>query len=119
MKFSYDGFGINDASDPYCPRLLTFARNTPDQETIERHDRIGNLLVAAPDMLEALKGLLNNAPAPKHIRKDYAYTLYLEAAKKAVAKAEGAKKEDTEQREADFCPDDPDGLHHVGCGCYQ
>lgn len=44
---------------------------------------------AAPDLLEALEGLLVNAPAPKGIRKDYSYTLYREAAKVALAKARG------------------------------
>jgi hypothetical protein len=39
------------------------------------------------EMLEALRGLLANAPAPKRIRDDFSYVLYLEAARKAVAKA--------------------------------
>ena len=42
------------------------------------------------EMLAALQGLLAHAPAPKHIRDDFSYILYLEAARKAVAKA-GAK----------------------------
>jgi hypothetical protein len=47
------------------------------------------LIAAAPELLEALQGLLKNAPPPKGIRKDFAYILYLEAAKKAIAKATG------------------------------
>ena len=47
------------------------------------------LAKAAPAMLEALKGLIANHPAPKGIRKDFSYILYLEAAQKAIAKAEG------------------------------
>ena len=46
------------------------------------------LAKAAPAMLEALKGLIANHPAPKGIRKDFSYILYLEAARKAIAKAE-------------------------------
>jgi hypothetical protein len=49
------------------------------------------LIAAAPDMLEALEGLLKNAPRPKSIRKDFSYTLYLEAAKTAIAKARGTE----------------------------
>jgi hypothetical protein len=89
VKFSYDGFGINDASNPYCPRLLTFARNTPDKATQEEHDRIGRMLEAAPDMLEALQGLLANSPKPKNVRKEFAYILHLEAARQAIRKATG------------------------------
>ncbi len=47
------------------------------------------LIAAAPAMLEALKGLLTNAPTPKGIKQDYSYILYREAAKKSIAKAEG------------------------------
>ena len=39
------------------------------------------------EMLEALKGLLAHAPKPKRIKDDFSYVLYLEAARKAVAKA--------------------------------
>lgn len=48
-----------------------------------------HLIAAAPDMLEALKGLLANAPVPKRIKDDFSYILYREAASKAIAKAEG------------------------------
>jgi hypothetical protein len=41
------------------------------------------------EMLEALKGLIANAPAPKRIRDDFSYVLYLEAARAAVRKAAG------------------------------
>lgn len=39
-------------------------------------------------LLEALKGLLANAPEPKHVKQDFSYILYLEAAKRAVERAE-------------------------------
>jgi hypothetical protein len=39
-------------------------------------------------MLEALKGLVANAPKPKRIRDDFSYTLYLEAARTAIREAE-------------------------------
>lgn len=41
------------------------------------------------EMLEALRGLVANAPTPKRIRDDFSYILYLEAARTAIAKAEG------------------------------
>jgi hypothetical protein len=47
------------------------------------------LIAAAPELLEALRGLLANAPAPKRIKDDFSYILYLEAARTALAKAEG------------------------------
>jgi hypothetical protein len=60
------------------------------------HDRIperaednARLIAAAPELLEALQGMLANAPAPKGIGKDYSYILYREAAKTAIAKATG------------------------------
>lgn len=43
------------------------------------------------EMLAALKGLLASAPPPKRIKDDFSYILYREAARKAVARAEGAK----------------------------
>lgn len=47
------------------------------------------LIAAAPELLEACKGLLANAPEPKRINKDYSYILYRETARKAISKAEG------------------------------
>ena len=55
------------------------------EHCIERH----RLEAAAPDLLEALQGLLLNCPAPKGIKHDFSYILYREAAKKAIAKAKG------------------------------
>ena len=40
-------------------------------------------------MLEALKGLLENAPIPKGVKQDFRYILYREAASKAIRLAEG------------------------------
>jgi len=48
---------------------------------------VADLLAAAPELLEALVGLLANAPQPKGIRHDYSYLLYRESAKRAIAKA--------------------------------
>jgi hypothetical protein len=78
----------------------------PDTQTLAVHTRAGSiaewptnydprdvadarLIAAAPELLEAVKGLISNAPPPKGIRADYSYILYLEAAKTAIAKAEG------------------------------
>lgn len=47
------------------------------------------LIAAAPELLEALTGLLANAPAPKNVRDDFSYILYREAATVAIAKAKG------------------------------
>lgn len=58
----------------------------PGQAESEANAR---LIAAAPELLEALAGLLKHAPLPKGIRKDFSYTLYLEAARSAIAKAEG------------------------------
>lgn len=52
-KFSYDGFGLNDANDEFKSRILTF---TPQSR--ERREAIARLIVAAPDMLAALEGVL-------------------------------------------------------------
>ncbi len=86
LKFSYDGFGINDATDPYRPRLLTFARNTPDAETQSKHDAIGSLIEAAPDLLEALEAI----KARTNISRDFAAAAECAAiAHTAIAKARG------------------------------
>ncbi len=55
------------------------------------YDANARLIAAAPEMLEALRGLLANAPKPKRIKDDFSYTLYLEAARTAILKAEGSK----------------------------
>lgn len=49
----------------------------------------GRLIAAAPELVEALEGLLANAPKPKNIQRDFSYTLYLESARRAIAKAKG------------------------------
>ena len=46
--FSFDGIGINDLTNEYHRRVATL---TTDYQTEE----IGNLLAAAPEMLEALE----------------------------------------------------------------
>jgi hypothetical protein len=52
------------------------------------------LIAAAPDMLEALRGLLETSPPPKGVRLDYSYLLYREAARTAIAKATGRDQMD-------------------------
>jgi hypothetical protein len=53
-----------------------------------------HLVAAAPDMLEALRGLLETSPPPKGVRLDYSYLLYREAARTAIAKAIGRDQMD-------------------------
>ena len=64
-------------------------------------DANARLIAAAPELLEALRGLLANAPRPKGIYSYtlyreaaalYSYTLYREAAARALAKVEGRDK---------------------------
>lgn len=57
-KFSYDGFGINDANDEYKRRILTFSS---DYTMRHGSDAVGNLVAAAPEMLDALKKLIDRA----------------------------------------------------------
>jgi hypothetical protein len=59
LAFSYDGHGLNDATDPHRPRVLTFARKARDMETAAEQDRIGRLLAAAPAMRAALEKLVD------------------------------------------------------------
>ena len=47
MKFTFDGKGVNDASDQYCRRLATLAPDAPREA--------GLLMAAAPSMLAALE----------------------------------------------------------------
>lgn len=62
-------------------------------DPIHNENRANALLIAAaPDLLEALQGLLTHAPQPKKkIRDEFHYILYREAARKAIAKAEGRR----------------------------
>lgn len=52
MKLSFDGFGINDTGAEFSPRVATMHKNFQNAET-------GNLLAAAPDLLRALKALVD------------------------------------------------------------
>ncbi len=47
-KLSYDGKGINDASDAYCPRIATFSSGLTA-------DEFGPLFEAAPELLALAK----------------------------------------------------------------
>ncbi len=53
FEFSYDGYGLNDATDPYRPRVLTFAK-APHLDDENRRERMARLLCAAPELLAAL-----------------------------------------------------------------
>ena len=46
-------------------------------------------LVIQPDIIEALTGLLANAPAPKNSKRDFSYILYRETASKILKRIEG------------------------------
>jgi hypothetical protein len=62
-----------------------------DREECEANAR---LIAAAPDLLEALRGLLRETkaknPSPK-VGKDFSLLVHIEGARKAIAKAEGAQ----------------------------
>jgi len=51
FAFSFDGFGINDATDPYRPRIATLTRVDSDPEHWQRQ---GQLMAAAPKLYAAL-----------------------------------------------------------------
>jgi len=57
----------------------------------ERHKADARLIAAAPELLDALKGLLREAPTPGGNFEStlYVTTVALEAARAAIAKAEG------------------------------
>jgi hypothetical protein len=55
MKFSFDGFGINDMSDPYCPRIATLTQPWRDPE---KWQEAGKLMGASPELAAALAGAL-------------------------------------------------------------
>lgn len=46
-RLSFDGFGINDKSDPYAPRVATFTKP-------QYSKAFGKLFEAAPELAEAL-----------------------------------------------------------------
>jgi len=83
-RFSYDGFGINDANDEYKQRILSF---TGSQSGTER-DEIGALIEAAPEMLEALKHCLRCLETCD--ADDVAEEIYF--TKAAIAKAEAVSE---------------------------
>jgi hypothetical protein len=52
MKLSFDGKGINDASNQYAPRIATFTNADAAQQ-------FGKSLEAMPDLLTALQQLVD------------------------------------------------------------
>lgn len=56
MKLSFDGKGINDASDQFMPRIATFTNADAAQ-------RFGKSLEAMPDLLMALQQLVDRCEA--------------------------------------------------------
>jgi hypothetical protein len=61
-------------------------------QSAEEQQANARLIAAAPDLLEALRGLLRETkaknPSPK-VGKDFSLLVYIEAARKAIARAEG------------------------------
>ena len=57
-------------------------------EVRELAEDITRAVNAHDEMVDALKGLLENSPAPKRIRNDFSYTLYREAARSILRKLE-------------------------------
>ena len=55
-RYTFDGCGINDATDIYARRIATLDRNALTADEVRKH---GLTLAAAPDMLEALKYALD------------------------------------------------------------
>lgn len=97
MKLSYDGFGINDAEDPYKARVLTFSTSVPE----ERREQIGAMIEAAPDLLKELENILPAVEAyAKEVAKshganhDYSvmWQSSLQKARDAIAKANSENK---------------------------
>ncbi len=81
--------GIKPGPIVYGPQGEQIADCRSISFTNEENKQHARLIAAAPELLEALKGLLENAPAHKGIKKDFSYILYLEAARTAITKAEG------------------------------
>lgn len=90
--FSYDGFGVNSCG-MYRGRLATFSQSMPDAQRKE----LGALWVAAPAMLEALRGCERVTKAWLADMKDYplinpekaAATMELARIQEAIRLAEG------------------------------
>lgn len=88
LKYSYDGFGFNDANDPYKRRLLTFNSNL-DEETRKKHAR---LIAAAPKLLDFVIQYLyseHGVCSPNHEAAPYMPEELKEMARAAILKATG------------------------------
>ena len=79
-KITFDGFGFNDATDPYKRRLATLPATWKDEGA---RQQFGHEVVRAVNthaqLLEALKALLCEPMAERTV----------DAAKRAIAAAEG------------------------------
>lgn len=78
-------------ADGLCYGILFGGEDSyPDVEKLRMaHAFIVRACNSHEAILEALKGLLENAPRPKGIKQDFHYILYREAARKAIRLAEG------------------------------
>ena len=54
LNISFDGFGLNNANDPYKTRLLTFTQSVSEKDRAD----IARLLIAAPELLKQLEEAL-------------------------------------------------------------
>lgn len=81
MKFTFDGHGINDASNEYKPRVATLQ---PDYKTPE----VGNLMAAAPELLKALIALMYAVEASGNdVATKYGWPKAIKLTREAIAKA--------------------------------
>lgn len=67
-RYTFDGKGINDATDPYRRRLATLAPDAPREA--------GVLMAAAPELLAALADIVetfdrHNVPVDAYLRRNY------------------------------------------------
>lgn len=82
---SFDGHGVNDRGAEYAPRVAMLARDYKNAE-------VGNLLSAAPELLEALEEITGNGSPGTNEYGDPDWTILESArqrARAALAKARG------------------------------
>ena len=86
---SFDGFGIN-GSDEYCSRIATLSKHAQKLPNIKE---LGNVMAAAPELLEALQQAVKSLEWTFKTMKDIPYTSNFVStitdAKAAILKATG------------------------------